>query len=160
MKKINFLFALLFVCTLISCDKDDDGSTGGVIPSELVGTWQLTERTSNGENIALAECQEGDQYVFNADATFKDIFSEPQFVNGETICSSFSENGKVTVEGNKIVFFYEGDEPDEADFYDYEIRNGDLILIYEFVSTGFIDPVTGEEIPSEAVREEDRYIKL
>ncbi len=55
MKKLS-LFILLVATIFISCSKDDDASTK-TNKELIIGKWQLTSSTINGEVEALNECE-------------------------------------------------------------------------------------------------------
>lgn len=48
---------------LVSCNNDDDNSR----KATLIGTWNLTEQTINGEPHELNECEERTTFTFTED---------------------------------------------------------------------------------------------
>ncbi len=58
MKKLNLFLTLLLTITLFSCGSDDDGTLENIEITEanLIGTWDLTSGTENGESYEPFSC--------------------------------------------------------------------------------------------------------
>jgi len=125
------LYKLLFASALflfISCNSDEDGTPGEVNTSELVGTWNLTSLTSNGEVTTTVQGISATVDFENTSSNemFSCVFTEnPNQVN----CSgSYTSTATVSVAGQNIST-EEVDVPNTTSTTTWEIENEtDLIF--------------------------------
>lgn len=96
MKKILLMMMLLLTAfTFAACSSDDDDSDNDVLISEteLVGTWNMTQITVNGQTVPL----NGYAYVtFNSDKTYHIVFMDYDYegtwkLEGNTITGVTSD---------------------------------------------------------------------
>jgi len=81
MKKITFLFALVF---LTACSTDDDAGTSLSLEDRLLGTWQYVALLIDGQDLGLEE----DHCVFDNKITFRtnnEVFYEFVTLNCDAI---------------------------------------------------------------------------
>ncbi|WP_299095372.1 lipocalin family protein [uncultured Winogradskyella sp.] len=65
MKKLNqVLLNVLFVCSIIACNSDDD-TVEKINETFINGTWQLAETTINGSANQLSTCEKTNSLQFN-----------------------------------------------------------------------------------------------
>ena len=74
MKKTILIMAAIFTATLFSCSSDDDGGTTTVV-DPIVGKWNFTKFTIEGEEQTLDDCDLKSFYVFTVDS-FEESLSE------------------------------------------------------------------------------------
>ena len=81
--KILFALATLLMLGLVSCNKDEqeNGNGGGSYSAQLVGTWQITSATFNGQdltgdwnNLKLTFNENGNGILDNGDSTEHNTF--------------------------------------------------------------------------------------
>lgn len=106
MKNVKFLFVLfLATATLISCSKDDDDKI--TTEPSLVGVWNMTNRTMDGEPDPLDACEEKMKFAFT-----------------ETQLTSYSYEGEEC-------------EIEEVLVYDYTLDESKLVLTLDNSTTEY-----------------------
>lgn len=106
MKNVKFLFVLfLATATLISCSKDDDDKI--TTEPSLVGVWNMTNRTMDGEPDPLDACEEKMKFAFT-----------------ETQLTSYSYEGEEC-------------EIEEVLVYDYTLDENKLVLTLDNSTTEY-----------------------
>ncbi|WP_103069797.1 lipocalin-like domain-containing protein [Aquimarina sediminis] len=107
MKK-PILFILLIAAIFTSCSSDDDSSISENTKSNLIGKWQWTASTINGEDISLDKCDIMNTLDFKAnDVITSTTFSTITVVNNgqtTTTCEQESlESGEWSLSENNII---------------------------------------------------------
>lgn len=106
MKNVKFLFVLfLATATLVSCSKDDDDKI--TTEPSLVGVWNMTNRTMDGEPDPLDACEEKMKFAFT-----------------ETQLTSYSYEGEEC-------------EIEEVLVYDYTLDENKLVLTLDNSTTEY-----------------------
>ncbi len=95
MKKLNLFVLLIAAFSIISCGDDDGGSGAALEITEenLVGTWQWTSSTIDGEAYELDDCQKQDTSTYSITSTGENIavFTEHYLEDGDCISSESNE---------------------------------------------------------------------
>lgn len=68
--KNNFILILLSVL-LISCGNDDSSDLNEII--SIVGQWEITQRTIDGNENSLGECEPFSIYTYNENGTYSEL---------------------------------------------------------------------------------------
>lgn len=66
MKKFYLLSGIL-VFLLQNCDSNSSNSANS---TSIVGTWKITERTLDGTDVPLGECEPENTYTYNGNGTY------------------------------------------------------------------------------------------
>ncbi len=107
MNKLHLLILLIVTFSIISCGDDDDGSgaTLEITEENLVGTWQWTSATTNGESMPLSDCEKLSSATYSISENEQNIavFTEHYTENNTCVSSESSEynwslNGPILTE--------------------------------------------------------------
>lgn len=116
------LIAIVSSLAFTSCDKDDDGNSGGSInPDDIIGRWEVVEDRLNGQVEDTYES--GDfGYQFNSDGT--------------GLCWAYGYEVDITwrLDGNQITIIETGYEDD-----------GETLTISELTSTRLVFEARDED---------------
>ena len=110
----SYLILNLFLITslIISCSNDDDNSNEllEINDANLIGKWQLTAYTENGNSITLDQCESNNINEYFADNTVEITYS---YENGSTpvACTEVSYMSLWELNGN-IITYEAGDSPE------------------------------------------------
>ncbi len=103
MKKILFYF---LACTLIftSCTDDDNNDVSGTSTNQanILGNWQLSSETSNGEATTLTDCELQDFLLFESNGNVTSTYKY-----GENCEITESEILTYSISGNNMTITFE-----------------------------------------------------
>lgn len=102
MKK--FLLVLIFPLAMLSCDSDNNDSSDGENP--IVGEWQLTSISVNGQNLDINACMLEQTRTFQNNGNLIEYFWEettPCTYNTSTIQYTFNNDVLVSINGDEII---------------------------------------------------------
>ena len=111
MKKIALLLSLSFL--VFSCSSDDDSDSGS-LPSDLIGTWVLTQSFVDGEeDDELNICDLMDNYVFTSSEFTVTTYYEmaEECVVDDTFTGPYSAtDNTITLDGDIVNYSIDGSE--------------------------------------------------
>lgn len=117
MKKLTLLL-LCIVATLTSCSSDDDAAPA-ITEAKLIGKWQWTASTENGEAVELDECDLKDTFEFKSNGDLINTYypSTATTINGQTTvtCSdeALSDNYKWSLSGDQLTTIFNAADVEE-----------------------------------------------
>lgn len=80
---------LLLTISITNCSSDNDNTTESIDP--IIGEWKLIQKTENGEQITISNCESLDVIEFLNDGSIKDTYFEPN-QNNANDCVEFVDN--------------------------------------------------------------------
>ncbi len=100
-KAIFFLFIISFS---ISCSSDDDSQNSNNTDNAqqlILGTWNLSSLSRNGENLPQSVCDQQETYSFDSSGNYTEIY----YLNEIEPCGdSFESGGVYSLDGDNVTF--------------------------------------------------------
>ncbi|MFL1894198.1 lipocalin family protein [Aquimarina sp. 2-A2] len=135
MKKIS-VFILLIAATFASCSKDDDGGSE-ISEANLIGKWQWTASTENGEVYQLDECDLKDFFQLKSGGELSGISygKLTTTTNGQTTftCEEYPYSSKWSLSGDTLsVTYTDGNVSETETSTIKELTDSKLVIEYSY----------------------------
>lgn len=96
--------------------------------ANIVGTWQYTSATENGNNVPFEECDDQDFYIFSSNGSVVNNYSY-----GDNCEIDDTDTFMYSISGNILTYIYEG-ETETAEIV--TLNSSTMRLKYSFEELG------------------------
>lgn len=100
MKILKNSFWILFIGTICFSCSDDDENTGLAASEKIIGSWNLSNRIINGEEVGIEYCELQTNFRFLEDGSFE---ADISIGDNPDDCQSFSGSGEYDFEDESTI---------------------------------------------------------